>query len=139
MNAAIAVFMIGNDNIAGPTASTSQTWPLVSAKACVGAGLTLAFMAAFFMRKWAGFRGKLAVSGILSFAAVGALCGLAVAGLRNLFGAVPHWDGLAGLQSAGFVVIYLAGVSALHLMRRSFPDLAIGGPNTLQPKLEVES
>ncbi|RWF99695.1 hypothetical protein [Mesorhizobium sp.] len=139
MNAAIAVFMISNDNIAGPVASTSRHWQFVFAKACVGAGLTFAFMAAFFMSRRVGFRGKSAVSGILSFAAVGALCGLAVAGLRNLFGAMPHWNGLAGLHAAGFVISYLAGVSALHFMRRSFPELTIGEPNTPQPKLEVET
>lgn len=122
INAAIGIVLIGDGNILAAT--THASWALWLAKACLGAGLTVVFMAAFFLSKRFGlevFSGVAAGAAI--FAAAGALVGLATAGLRSGFGADASWSTSAVIHAGGFVITFLTGVAALRPMRRTFPDL----------------
>lgn len=134
INAAIAVVLIDDGSMAGVPLSASETWLLVIAKACLGAGLTVAFMAAFFLSKRFGFTTVLGVLvGTAIFAAAGALSGFAVASLRAGLGGIATWGISSAIHAGGFVVAYLAGVAALRWMRGSFSDLTVSDAIGLQP------
>ncbi|RWE07695.1 MAG: hypothetical protein EOS23_26615 [Mesorhizobium sp.] len=122
INAAIGIVLIGDGNILAAPGHAS--WALWLA-ACLGAGLTIVFMAAFFFSQRFGFDAfSGVVAGAAIFAAAGALAGLATAGLRSGFGGDAAWSTSAIIHAGGFAIAFLTGVAALRLMRRTFPDLA---------------
>ena len=133
VNAVIGIVMIGDGSSAGVAMPGYDLWSLWIAKACLAAGLTVVFIAAFYSSKKFGFDtfwGLLAGAAI--FAAGGALAGLAAASLRVGFGGTPIWGMSSAIHAGGFLVAYLAGIVALHFVRGSFSDLTLCNTNSLQ-------
>ncbi|TPK85713.1 hypothetical protein FJ936_09245 [Mesorhizobium sp. B2-4-13] len=134
INAAIGVVLISDSSILGTAAIRNETWSLWMAKAGLGAGLTVIFIAAFFSSKWLGFDTSVEMlTGAAIFAAAGALAGLAASSLQTSFGAPVAWNTAAAIHAGGFTIAYLAGVLAFRWIRRSFPDLILSDPIALLP------
>ncbi|MES0100654.1 hypothetical protein [Mesorhizobium sp. M0019] len=126
INAAIGIVLVADSSIVGSALVGNEAWSLWIAKACLGAGLTVVFVAAFFSSKRFGFDCFVGLlTGAAIFAASGALAGLAVAGLQASFGGPAAWSTSAAIQAGGFAIAYLAGVAAFRWMRGTFPDLIL--------------
>lgn len=138
INAAIGMVLIADSSILGPTVAGNETWSLWLAKAGLGAGLTVIFIAAFFSSKRVGFDTSAGMlTGVAIFAAAGAIAGLAASSLQTRFGGPAAWSTTAAIQAGGFAIAYLAGVLALRWMRGSFPDLILSDAIALPPRTAI--
>ncbi|RWG95543.1 hypothetical protein [Mesorhizobium sp.] len=140
INAAIAVVMISDSNIANTPVSTSQDLELSFAKAALGVVVTMVFMVAFFASRWTGFgtaRGMLV--GSVLFLAAGALGGLAAASIRAAFGNTSALGVSVVTHAGGFVIAYFAGLLAWRFVQRSFSDLSLGHEIVFRPSILTES
>ncbi|MDX8501798.1 hypothetical protein RFM99_25710 [Mesorhizobium sp. VK4C] len=140
INAAIAVVMISDGNIASAPALIPQNWQLSLAKAALGFGVTLVFMIAFFASRWAGFGTAGGMfAGAVAFMAAGAVGGLAAASVRAAFGNSSAFGVSVIIHIGGFVLAYFAGLLAWRFVQRSFSDLTMGHQIAFRPSTLTEN